>query len=266
MPATVTLEPLFDDPSLPRFELPVELETMYGGPFGIADRSVYANFVSTIDGIVALPGVDRSSAVISGGQPADRFVMGLLRAAADAVVIGAETFRSHPGPWTAEAAFPSHASGFATLRGTITGSDVSPRLVVVTRSGDLGDVSRVAPSIVITTADAAERMGDVDERWEVVALPGAEVDVRAVIDAVRERGADRILTEGGPRLMGQFLERRCVDELFLTVSPLMAGGYEGRPVLSHGAELLPDTVSRGALRSVRRAESHLFLRYSFSSD
>jgi riboflavin biosynthesis pyrimidine reductase len=264
MPPTGTLEPLFDDPSLPRFELPPELEATYGGSFGIADRSVYANFVSTIDGIVALPGVERSSAVISGGQPADRFVMGLLRAAADAVVIGAETFRSHPGPWTAEAALPSHASGFATMRRTITGSDVPPRLVVVTRSGDLGDISLVAPSIVITTAEAAERMRDVDEPWEIVAMPGSEVDVRAAIEAVRERGGDRILTEGGPRLMGQFLERRCVDELFLTVSPLIAGGREDRPVLSQGAELWPDTLSRGALRGVRRAESHLFLRYSLS--
>jgi hypothetical protein len=79
---------LFESPGLPRFELPATLERIYGG-FGLARPVVYADFVSSIDGIVALPGVPRSSALISGGDAADRFVVGLLRAGANAVVVGA---------------------------------------------------------------------------------------------------------------------------------------------------------------------------------
>ncbi len=75
---------------------------------------VYANFVSSVDGVVALPDGGESGSVISGRNEADRFVMALLRASADAVLIGAETFRRASGDlWNADHAYPEAADLFA---------------------------------------------------------------------------------------------------------------------------------------------------------
>ena len=101
-------------------ELPARAVTAaYGGPFRLPERVVYANFVSSIDGVAAIAGVEMSSAAISGGAPADRFVMALLRAVADAVVVGAGTVREHGGPWTAEKAFPPGAEAFPLASGDL---------------------------------------------------------------------------------------------------------------------------------------------------
>ena len=254
---------LIEAPGLPAFELPGSLGATYG-PFGLADRVVYANFVASADGVVAVPGLPKSSAVISGGSPADRFLVALLRACADVVVIGAGTFRAHRGPWTAAKAYPGAADDFAELRRRL-GLAPEPRLVVVTGSGHLdGAGPKVSGAIVATTGPAADRVGDlVGPDAEVMPIGETEsLDPAAVLTALAARGHRRILTEGGPKLMGQLLQARAVDELFLTVSPLLTGGGEpARPVLSEGADLLPGGPVAVRLVSVRAHGSHLFLRY-----
>jgi riboflavin biosynthesis pyrimidine reductase len=102
---------------------------------------------------------------------------------------------------------------------------------------------------------------------EIVAIgDGEELDVRAAVDHLHELGYRRILSEGGPHLMADLIDAELVDELFLTVAPVLAGG--GRPgdrsVLTPGLELLPDRTVRGTLVSARRDDSYLFLRYSLS--
>jgi riboflavin biosynthesis pyrimidine reductase len=94
--------------------------------------------VSSLDGVVALgPEYPSSGSAISGREPSDRFVMGLLRAFADAVLIGAGTLRATPNHrWTPEHLCPSAAAGFAALRETL-GCAPDPELIVVTASGDL---------------------------------------------------------------------------------------------------------------------------------
>jgi riboflavin biosynthesis pyrimidine reductase len=254
---------LFEAPGLPRFDLPEAVERAYG-TFGLAPRIVYSNFVSSLDGIVAIPGVDRSSALISGGDPADRFVVALLRAAADVVVIGAGTFRAHEGPWTSENAYPEAAQRFTEFRRT-QGMGDAPRLVVVTASGDVGGSrSKLDDVIVITTADGASRLGK-DVAAEVVELGAAgSIDMQEAVGWLFEQGYRRILTEGGPKLMGEVLKARIVDELFLTISPLIVGGGEEqpRPTLASGVELLPDAAQSGQLLSLHRKDAYLFLRYS----
>jgi riboflavin biosynthesis pyrimidine reductase len=261
------LQSLFEAPGLPRFDLPEAVERAYGG-FGLAERLVYGNFVSSLDGIVAIPGVQRSSALISGGDPADRFVVALLRAPADAVVIGAGTFRAHEGPWTPENAYPEAAEGLVELRKRI-GLGAQPTLVVVTASGDLGGSrSKLQNVIVVTTPDGAGRLGeDVAAGAEVVELGTAgSIDIREAIGWLSEHGYRRILTEGGPKLMGEALKARIVDELFLTISPVIVGGGEGqpRPTLASGVELLPDAAQSGQLLSIHRKGAYLFLRYSLN--
>lgn len=215
------LELLYESAGLPAFALPHELAALYPGTFGLPEDALYVNFVETIDGVVALPGVPRSNRVISDDSEADVFVMALLRACADAVLVGSGTARAHPNnKWTAEAAFPARASDFAELRAHL-GMRPQPEIVVPSRRDDLA----------------------------------------SVIAELRARGCRRILCEGGPTLFGALLADKLVDEVFLTLSPLLAGRGLS---LVEGVDLLPDVRVAGTLAGVRRHGSHLFLRYLFA--
>src|SRR4029077_18274636 len=88
------LEVLFET-ELPSYPLPADLERLYGR-LGFSEPVVYSNFVSSLDGVVSLGVKPSAGSVISGKYPADRFVMGLLRSCADAVVVGAGTLRATP--------------------------------------------------------------------------------------------------------------------------------------------------------------------------
>jgi riboflavin biosynthesis pyrimidine reductase len=103
---------------------------------------------------------------------------------------------------------------------------------------------------------------------EVVAFPGeSAVDPVAAIAFLRERGHRSILSEAGPHVFGTLLAAGLVDELFLTVSPLLAGRaeLEERLGLVEGHELLPGRSDPARLLGVRRDGSRLFLRYGVSS-
>jgi riboflavin biosynthesis pyrimidine reductase len=262
----VQLETLQEAGGEPLVTVPDELETAHGGPFWLPEHMVYANFVSSIDGIAAIDGIEMSSAAISGGAAADRFMMALLRAMADAVVIGAGTLREHDGPWTPEKAFPAAADAFRRLRADLS-SAAAPTLVVVTASGELpADHSSIGETVVVTTSSGARTLAERE-------IPAAEViDVGnhdevggwAVIDQLRRRGFNRILTEGGPKLMGAMLEAGAVEQLFLTISPKLIGGGPGRSALTDDVDLL-GAADGMRLLSVRRAGDYLFLRYELPS-
>jgi riboflavin biosynthesis pyrimidine reductase len=265
---TPEFQTLFEAPGLSRLDVPAAIEQAYG-VFGLASQVIYANFVASVDGIVAIPDVSRASTLISGGNLADRFLVALLRAAADAIVIGAGTFRAHEGPWTAEHAYPEAVEHFAELRRR-EGMRPHPTLVVVTASGNVGKTpSKLDGTFVVTTSEGARRIEDAAGVAEVVSLsPTASIDVRAVVHLLSGRGYSRILMEGGPTLMGESLRAGIVNELFLTVSPLIAGGGEvrPRPTLAAGVDLLPATLLSGRLLSVHRSNQYLFLRYSLDEN
>jgi riboflavin biosynthesis pyrimidine reductase len=251
------LETLFADAT---DDLPDALLKPYGGGLGLARSAVYANFVVSIDGIAAIADLPASSKVIGGQDAGDRFVMALLRASADVVLTGAGTFRQHGGPWTAEAILPGAAEAFAELRLRERRAE-SPTLAIVTASGKV-EPKPGQDTIVLTTAAGAEVVPAGFS--EIVAIgDGEAVDAAGAVAALRERGFERILTEGGPNLMGQLLLAGLVDELFLTISPLFAGGGErpgDRSTLTPGIELLPDERVPGTLLSAKRRNSYLFLR------
>jgi riboflavin biosynthesis pyrimidine reductase len=91
---------------------------------------------------------------------------------------------------------------------------------------------------------------------------GDSVDLTAALGVLKERGCPVIVSEGGPSLFGELLASRLVDELFLTVSPVLAGrAVSTRLGLVEGVELVPQTRVAGRLRSARTHGSHLFLRY-----
>jgi riboflavin biosynthesis pyrimidine reductase len=244
--------------------LPEELRRLYGGDLLLPERCLYTNFVSSLDGIVALPTVPGSSAMIGGPSDADRFVMGLLRAAADVVLIGSGTLRSSPnGRWRPDTVFPPAADGYAALRRAL-GRAASPRVAVVTASGSIpvGHPALEDGAMVLTTRAGAARLAStLPGRAELEVLPGeSRVDIRAVVELLSTRG-DRILSEAGPHVFGSLVAEGLVDELFLTVSPLLAGrGGEGTLGLVEEAPLLPGRVEQTVLRSVRVHGSHLFLQ------
>jgi hypothetical protein len=108
---------IYQTDGLPSQDLPPQLGRLYGGDLGFKSPRLYANFVSSLDGVVAIEGVDHSSQMISGNSRPDRFVMGLLRAFADAVLIGAATMRAAPDSlWTPGYIFPDCATDFSELR------------------------------------------------------------------------------------------------------------------------------------------------------
>ena len=221
--------------------LPAPLARAYGGDLSIASDCVVANFVESVDGVVAFPGAGRESgAIVSGGSEADRLVMGLLRACADAVLIGAGTLRAAAHDlWFPESIFPDAGPLYAEVRRTL-GLSERPALYVVTATG------RIDPAHPALQAGATVLRG---------LLEPAEM-----LDAVRREGHRRILCEGGPGLLAELLEAKLVDEIFLTLSPRLFGRWPGdaRKALTEGRDLGGATLT---LSSLRRSGSHLFLRY-----
>ena len=272
------LEVLYEAEQGEDLPLPPGLASRYGRlrlPLRIDRPYIVANFVTTLDGVVSLqvPGHE-GGGDISGFSQDDRMVMGLLRAISDAVVVAAGTLRVVPQHlWTAEYIYPSLAAEYAQLRAFL-GKPKPPLNVIVSGSGEIGPDSRVlrtgeVPALVVTTARGAERLHRQTLSPSVKIAPVAEdgaVSAGAILDAIgRDRRGRVILVEGGPRLMGDFFAERRLDELFLTLAPQIAGRGDSvdRPGLVSGKIFAPDSPLWGSLVSVRRAGSHLFLRYSF---
>lgn len=258
-------ELLYED-DVPRYELPSDLDKVYGS-LGFAERTLYSNFVSSIDGVVTLGSKPSAGSVISGRNAADRFLMGLLRACADAVLLGAGTLRATPGHrWTPAHIAPDYADAFARLRDAL-GRSPEPRLVLVTASGGL-DVTHPAiqgGATVVTTSAGARAMRDrLPDSCDVVDAGDSErVDMKRAVELLRTRGYDVVLTEGGPHLVGELIKQQLLDEAFLTISPVVAGrGDENRLGMVAGIELLPEHGVWSRLLSARRHGSYLFLRYS----
>jgi riboflavin biosynthesis pyrimidine reductase len=263
------LEPLYETPDLPEFDLPVGLAEAYGGSLGFSRPRLYANFVTSLDGVVAIPDETQSSRMISGHNKADRFVMGMLRACADAVLVGAGTMRSSPrSRWTAEQAYPPAAELFAELRRARRRQP--PALAVLSGSGsvDPRHPALMAGALVLTSERGAARLRGRLPRATTVLEISAETPVDPVIaiQALRRRGHELILSEGGPTVFGGLIAAGLVDELFLTTSPLLAGRPAGssRLALVENAEFLPDTTVECTLLALRRAGSLLFARYELS--
>ena len=257
------LEVLYEAAGLPRVALPPELAEAYGGGLGFDGPCVFANFVQTIDGVVAMPDVPQSNKLISDERESDRFVMGLLRAYADAVLIGAGTLRaSKRGLWTAERAYPPAAEAFAELRRGL-GKPPKPQRVVLTATGNVPPAHPLFEegALVLTTEQGAAALDGRLPSASTVVDFGPPIENALAI--LRERGHDLILVEVGPHAFGSLLDWKLVDELFLTVSPLIAGRdpSERRLGLVEGFEAMPDEDHRGELLSVRRDDAFLFLRY-----
>jgi riboflavin biosynthesis pyrimidine reductase len=230
---------------------------------------MYSNFVASLDGVVALGAEPSAGSIISGRNEADRFLMGLLRACADAVLLGAGTLRATPGHrWTPEHIFPPMADAFGRLRSQL-GRKARPRLVLFTASGDVpaSHPAVIEGATIVTTGSGARRLeGRLSEASDVVTIEkNGRVDLGGAVSELRHRGYEVLLTEGGPHLMGDLIELGLLDELFLTVSPTLAGrDVETRPGMVAGVEILPRRELWSRLLSARRNGDFLFLRYGLT--
>lgn len=204
--------------------------------------------------------------------------MGLLRATADAIIVGAGTLNASPGHrWTAEHVYRPLAHAYRELRTTL-GKTQPPLNVIVSAQGKihLGHAlfrSPEVPVLIVTTPQGAQQIEaqqplSANTQMEVVPATG-RIAIQDVVQAIcRIRSCNVLLVEGGPHLIGDFFAERYLDELFLTLAPQLAGreSSSDRPGLIAGKLFAPEHPLWGKLIGIKRAESHLFLRYGFARE
>ncbi len=282
---TWRIEPLFEAPRVERRVrggiLPPPLALRYGTDLAIGMRpdrpTIVSNFVSTVDGVVAFDTAGHSGGrEVSGGFTPDRFLMGLLRATADAVLVGAGTVRSGAHHrWTPGHVHPPSAAAFAAWRRQLGLARPQPTTVIVTASGRVDpehpglNAPGVPVLLVTTTAGAARlrRRGIPPAAEVVVADDRGRVEEHALVATLAERRLDLVVCEGGPSLLGGLVGAGLVDDLFLTIAPQIAGRGPAMPRLSlvEGQGFEVGTAPWAELASVMRSGDHLFLHYRLGS-
>lgn len=235
--------------------VPVDLADAYAGLDPPA-RWVAMGMVTSVDGATSVDGTSRRL-----GAEGDLAAFRALRALADVVVVGLGTaiVEDYGPTWQARHVAARERRGQPPL----------PRLALVTGSGEVpGDLRALGdpqqPPLVLTTPAGAEvvrsRAGGQAEVVEVEASSDGGVAPAAAVEALAARGLGRVVVEGGPTLNHAFVDAGVVDELFVTVAPLLVGGGTGvvGPALEHGPRAL-------VLQELRVHGSELVCRYRLLS-
>ncbi len=228
----------------------VDLDEAYALP-GPGRLHVRANFVSSVDGAAEVAG--RSGGLSSN---ADHRLFSVLRGLCDVVLVGAGTVRQErygPARPSAERRAWRQGHGLAAV----------PPIAVVTSRIDLDLESAffteaAARPVILTTAAApTERRRRAAEVADVAVCGDAELDLAAALAALVERGLAHVLCEGGPHMLDQLVTAGRLDELCLSLSPVIAGPERLRII---GGPRL-EAPARLELVHVLAAEGVLFLRY-----
>ncbi|WP_448616548.1 dihydrofolate reductase family protein [Modestobacter sp. URMC 112] len=219
-----------------------------------AGRHLRVNFVAALDGAISVEG--RSGGL---GSEGDRRVFRVLRALADAVLVG-------HGTAAAEGYRPVLPDSPVGRLRTALGREPTAPVVVVSRRASLSPDAQlvtdaVSPTVLVTCAAAdARRRAALTAAGAVVLVCGDDdVDLPAAVDALADRGLAQLVCEGGPALFSAALAAGVVDELDLSVAPLLVGGGPG---------LLPGALAgprRAELRQVLEEDGYLFTRYALGS-
>ena len=216
---------------------------------------VRANFISSVDGAVAVAGLSRGLQT-----PGDNRVFAVLRDLADVILVGAGTARMEG--YAVVSVSPQrravrHEFGLAEQLPT----------AVVSRSLQLDPASKLfggdGPRTIVLTCAAADPgvRAQLQSRADVVNCGDEVVDLGAARSALADRGLTRILCEGGPTLFADLASAGLVDELCLSLSPQLAGPGAGR--ITSGASWPPDRAGRHALtlEGLLEEDGALFCRY-----
>jgi len=229
-----------------------ELTRLYDFPPDLDRPWVKVNFICSVDGAVSLGG---RSGGLSDENDKQIFLLG--RALADVIMVGAHTalierykgVRPHEVP--------------ADLRAELGLAPVPP-IAVVTRRASLEPNSdlitkAVVPTIVYTSSSAPQERRDalVEAGADLVVAGAEEVDLAQVVADLDRRALRRVCCEGGPQLFGSMIAGDLVDELDLSIAPLLVGGDAGRIAAGH----MPPTPTRLKLASVLHGNGLLMLRY-----
>ena len=213
-------------------------------------QRVRVNFVASIDGAATDHGL---SGGLSG--PADKRVFDLLRRLSDVILVGAGTVRAEgygamqldrtSVQWRRANGLPDQPV-FAVVSGTL---GLDPESAVFSKAP--------VRAVVVTVGAASRAKKEAFSRVADVLVCGEEeLDVRAMLDEFAKRGLRQVLCEGGPTLFGTLVDADRVDELCLTVSPLIEGGNAHRIVAG-----TPEKTRSMALHHVLVSGSTLMLRY-----
>jgi len=210
------------------------------------------NFVTSLDGAATLEG--RSGAL---GNAVDQHVFQLLRRLADVIVVGAGTIRAegYSGDllgeearhWRVQHGKPDHPA-FAIVSGSL---NLDPQSALFTEAP-------VRPLVFTTAAADPGRRRELAAVAEVVNAGRDQVEPGRIVSELTARGLSRIHSEGGPTLLGSLQAAGLVDELCLTLSPLLAGGSGPRIAVSP-TEPQPCPLR---LAHILESESMLLLRYT----
>lgn len=211
-----------------------ELPELYGYPAGLDRTWLRANFIASLDGGATFGGTTGRL-----GGPGDRAVFSLLRELADVILVGAGTVRIED--------YSGARLTVAQRQGRqARGQCEIPQLAIVTKSGrldrDMSVFTRTeVPPLVCTCAAVADQtrrgLAGLAEVVECSDVDPTRVDEAAVLGALARRGLHQVLTEGGPTLLGSFVERGMLDELCLTIAPSLVGGLGGRIAAGRGQVL-----------------------------
>lgn len=245
------IERLFPTPTtLSRVELETEMRTAPASRTHRDEPWVSFNFVASLDGAASVDG--RSGEL---GNAMDQRLFMLLRHTADVIVVGAQTIRSEgyggellsseAQQWRTEHGRAAHPP-LAIVSGSL---NLAPELKVFTQAP-------VKPLILTVESAPPEQRRALSKVAEIIDVGVHEVDVEKIITELARRGLLSIHSEGGPRLLGTFAAAGRVDELALTLAPLLVGGQAGRIASSPEA-----AVQNMVLDRIYKADSMLFLRY-----
>lgn len=188
---------------------------------------LFVNMVTSIDGATTVDG--RSSSL---GDSQDLIVFRALRAAADVVLVAASTARAEQYK---KPKLPDHLRSDRTERGQ---AEV-PRIALVTGSLEFDiEPFEDAPPIVVTTEDSPlDRRMALAEQTDVLVCGASQVDMRQAISMLNEMGYGLILSEGGPSLNAQLATDDLIDEICVTIAPVLVSGDSKRIV--DGSDPLP---------------------------
>jgi 2,5-diamino-6-(ribosylamino)-4(3H)-pyrimidinone 5'-phosphate reductase len=193
------------------------------------------------------------------GSTDDRYLMDVLRARADAVIVGARTLQLDG--WAVRIRYP----GIRKKRIT-KGLTPHPLNVVLSTDLDIptkreffahGETERL---IITSRLASSTRIRRFERFAEVVVLPRRRVRPQDALGILSKRGAKRVLVEGGGTLNYAFFEAKLVDEIYITVTPRILGGADA-PTVADGKGFLLDAHPRLELVSSRRSGNEVFLRY-----
>lgn len=231
------------------------LPQRYAYPDDLRSCWVRGNMIASIDGGATSGG--RSGDL---GGDGDRAVFSALRELADVIVVGASTARveNYSG-----VQFSAAQRQGRRLRGQ---AEVPP-IAVLTRSGRLERDSKlfhrteVVP-LILTSAAAVEEtrqlLGGLAEVLDASGSQSDSVDLPTALDLLAARDLMRVLTEGGPGVLGMFTERDVLDEICMTVAPVLVGGKAAR-IVTGSAEVHTAMRLRHVLSD---DDGYLYLRYS----